>query len=80
MVRGTTSKFGKERVHREASFTSVNLMSADRAIPKFEEKTQHETLHQEQHARGVAYDLAKISFNSKKGQKLRSSHLQKFGH
>ena len=26
-ARGTTSKFGKQRVHREASFRSVNFMS-----------------------------------------------------
>ena len=48
--------------------------------PKCEERTQHETLHQEQHARGVACDLAKSVYKLKKGQKLRSSHFQKFGH
>ena len=32
-ARGTTKKIGKERVHREASFKSVNLTSAIRALP-----------------------------------------------
>ena len=58
-ARCTTSKFGKERVHREEPFGSVNLMRAIRAPPKFEERTQDETLHQEGCARRVASDLAK---------------------
>ena len=37
-------KFGNERVHREESFKSVNLMSAVLA-PRFEERSQDETLH-----------------------------------
>ena len=32
-ARGTTSKFGKRRVHREKLFKSVNLMTAIHALP-----------------------------------------------
>ena len=32
-ARGTTQKFGKERVHRDELFKSVNLTSAIRARP-----------------------------------------------
>ena len=40
-VRGTTSKFGKERVHREELFKSVNFMSAIRALPDL--RKEHKT-------------------------------------
>ena len=46
---GTTKKFGKERVHREELFKSVNLMSAIRV---------QDTTLQERCARRVAWDLA----------------------
>ena len=41
-ARGATSKFGKERVHREELLKCVNLMSAIRALPDFwkEHKTK----------------------------------------
>ena len=37
-ARGTTSKFGKDRVHREALFKSANFTNAVRALPDFEER------------------------------------------
>ena len=40
-ARGTTQKTGKERVHREASFKSLNVTSAIRALPDL--RTGHKT-------------------------------------
>ena len=63
-ARGTTWKLGKERVHRQATFRSVNLTSAIRALPdvRKERKTKPCT---RKDAR-VAWDLAKNVFFSSK--------------
>ena len=55
---GTKLKFGKERVHREELSQSARLMSVVLA-PKFGERSQEDTLHQERCARKAAWDLAK---------------------
>ena len=60
-------KYGKERVHREASFKSVNLTSAIRALP--DSRRGHKTkpcLHQERCAGTEARDLAKSVLKLKK--------------
>ena len=57
-ARGTRYKFGKERVHREASFKSVKLSSAIRALPDLRRGTQDETPHQWRCTRSVAWDSA----------------------
>ena len=63
-------KIGKEKVNREASFKSVNLTSAIRALPGLRRR-QDETLHQENQARGVAGDLAKSVHKLKKKDKAK---------
>ena len=47
----------------------VNLASAARASPKFARRTQDETLHQENQACGVAWDLAQSVYKLKNTDK-----------
>ena len=57
-TRGTTSQFGTEKVHREASFRKCEFHECNPCAPKFAERTRDETLHQERCACRVAWDLA----------------------
>ena len=57
-TRGTTSQFGTEKVHREASFRKCEFHERNPCAPKFAERTRDETLHQERCACRVAWDLA----------------------
>ena len=61
---GTTfKKFGNERVHREVLCKSVNLKSAFR--PKFEDRTQGETLRQGRCAHREAWDFTESVYQLK---------------
>ena len=52
-------KIGKERVHREELIQKCEPHERNPCAPRFEDKTQDETLHQERCARREAWDLAK---------------------
>ena len=59
-ARGTTEKFGNERVHHEASFQSVI-----RVLPELGKEHKTKPSDQERCARRVPWDLAKNAYKLK---------------
>ena len=68
-ARGTTSKFGKRNGPSQGIIQKCEPHERDPCAPKFEERTQDETLQQERCARRVAWDLAKHVYKLNKTDK-----------
>ena len=68
-----------DRKGREASFRKCEPHEGNPCAPRFEDRTQDETLHQERCARREAWDLAKQVYKLKNTDKLRFILLLKPG-